>query len=92
MKKEEHIGKIIFTDLTGQSNTVCFRNMASEILTDSWSKDFSQSLKVDRTQGTTGVGEQIICEICCSDFENDLSTGTECLQLSLRLQMEYLFH
>lgn len=88
---------IFFTDQPGRPNTVCFKDMASEILSDKWCNGRKESMQEEKARVITAAAKLIKNELRCTQFDTeyypsleDIEMDAEILPPSLKLLMQSL--
>ena len=85
-----------FTNLPGHSNTVCFKDTASEIINDKWYGDRKENLFEEKSCIISAAAKLIKNEVRCTKFNTDfyptledIGVGIDFLPPTLRLLWSY---
>lgn len=60
---EKYKNRIVFADVCGCKNVICFRNMCSYVLSDKWYNDRKENANDDTQRIITSAGKLIANEI-----------------------------
>ena len=69
--KERYGDSIIFGEIPGVSITVCFKDMANDVLNDKWYQDRKGNLEEEQIRVIHAAANLIKNEIRCTQYQTD---------------------